>query len=606
MHILHQTDFDYFKMTTSFDLLHKSIKAADLKISLFEQRTLLNVVSCGRLSHPFSWMSYIPCCTASVYIQNGIGYALYLVMIIVLLILLDAVEGLSITPPMRVAHNIFVALVLTSVLLGCNAFVFKEAFVSFEFHYKIINLIIALIAFHIEINWHIPNSSDGAETLLIISGVIKIIHCSEMMAIISLSDGYYMNRIVKIAGIVTGIIYLVLSYYRQLLSKSADNEADSHHQIGDLFGHRFHWSTIGTTCMTSAIIFLVMQSWKTITKPNKLVFIPTFISFSFIDSPNDDRNHITDDITDAYVGLDLDSVSNHFAEEKSIDIAEDHGGNGDGNNDNYSCECAIDRNYTLKSLLLRKLRTLTRCPWCHNCLKRTNQCLFSNWTFAIFVSYFIAFVLLLYCVNTSINAILQITMLIIVDIAMMIILLRYNATIFYFIIWKSNYAFVFWWKVFDAVVLFTMFTIIDKTNDNFVWSFKESAPTMSQRYAIMCLNGIGILLFVISISANKAFVIISRANSDLMSKCQRLIAYLGIVGAISYFLRIGGIYFTHSNRDHGIRIFKHNISCRTLLIAKSADLCIFFISQLYSLGRHGFTGIEVTGYVTKKWISRSH
>ena len=60
---------------------------------------------------------------------------------------------------MQLAHNIIVAIVLTVVLPGGNVFVAKIAliFTSFDFLYKIVNLLIALITFHIQINWYISH-----------------------------------------------------------------------------------------------------------------------------------------------------------------------------------------------------------------------------------------------------------------------------------------------------------------------------------------------------------------------------------------------------------------------------------------------------------------
>ena len=43
------------------------------------------------------------------------------------------------------------------------------------------------------------------------------------------------------------------------------------------------------------------------------------------------------------------------------------------------------------------------------------------------------------------------------------------------------------------------------------------------------------------------------------------------------------------------------LSLNTLLIEKSIDLSIFFLSQLYTNIKYGSKGIAVTGYINKNW-----
>lgn len=195
-------------------------------------------------------------------------------------------------------------------------------------------------------------------------------------------------------------------------------------------------------------------------------------------------------------------------------------------------------------------------------------------------------------VNGQINGYVCIVLFIIQQMTVIVAMLGLNTQIFKFIAQKL----VFWWKLLNTCVVNICIAIISSHNHNDYWNLENT--TITQCYVIAILNGLVALTAVICISSIQAFI-----NSTKHAKIvSNLIILLPIVWSIGNFIS----YFTNQNNEYVINIsIGHEstikLSLRTVIMGKSIDLSIFFLSQLYTNTISGLKGIQVTGYVSKKW-----
>ena len=248
------------------------------------------------------------------------------------------------------------------------------------------------------------------------------------------------------------------------------------------------------------------------------------------------------------------------------------------NNDNYSCNCLLKLN------------------------KYINKYLFSKQFFWIGAAYVSIYLISRMIVSDRIHGVLYIILLCLVLFVMIIMFLSFNLQIFTFI---SN-TLIFWWKFFDACVMFFCGEYIDYSNKNYIFSLEYA--TLTQAYIVAIVSGVTTVFTVIIVSSMNAFVIFD--NNVQKSRISKILSSLGIIMACLYTINYGLTYFEDPDSDFIINLNMNgsdvHVSARSITIEKSIDLTIFFISQLYYFIQFGFQGILLTGHIEKKWKKRKY
>ena len=250
-----------------------SLGETDLELVLFENDSLWNSISCGKFSQPLFWIP-IPCLQ-----NNNIRYCVYFVFLFTLEIMTSFTNSVMI----HLIAQICAISMFTMALLECNICIFKQSLVTFNVYYKTINILIALIAYQMDYGFFKEQfSSNGVynNSLVIcyLGAIFSVVKSTLNMFIISLSDGYCVHQNVRIFIIIIYAMYLCYFYYFVVYFRFTSLDV-----IGYVFGYSFHWQTIAISTMNSAIIFLLSQTFGAIIRPNKLLFMQTFIAFKKTD-----------------------------------------------------------------------------------------------------------------------------------------------------------------------------------------------------------------------------------------------------------------------------------------------------------------------------------
>ena len=536
----------------------ESIDDVGLEIELIEDETIWNE-NCVTLR----WLEHITN-------NNNIRYGLY----ILVLLIMTVIGNTTISPVICLAFKSIESLVLITLFLECNQFIFKQSLQTFDTYYKTINFGLGTVAFVIDFDFYrsgFPDNNSNDDALIVSGAIMTAVHNTLIMLMVSNVDGYCVHKYIRFGAICVVIIYSLVWYYAtQYFSYTSINA------IGYVFGYPFHWHTLGSSCMTSALFFLGYQGFLAITKPDKLVFIPTFIPFNVKESSinsniniNTNTNTPEDDI-----GIIINANRDNYNYNSNVNY---------NYNDNYddAISNASSIDYRVASLTIDRNNTcVSRCG-CHNNISR---CLGSSRTFKIIIIYGILYIISVPFPNTPIIYMISV---ILIPICAIIPIFTFNLTVLKFIL----RTFVFWWKIGDVIVYWIMYEIEFKHN-------KSEASSKKEIIIDIVFEGLSLIIFVCVISSHKA--IVKKFRYKKFFFCAM------IVFAILYFLSfaIRGFVSTY-DRVININAFNSDyvyiISCRTLLIEKACDLSLFLFSQLVSVMRFGFDGIQVTGYVTKKW-----
>lgn len=236
-----------------------------LEIELDERKTICNILCGGKFSYPFDWIRQLT--------SNNFRYCVYLSLLATTQIvqyLANGVYALSIT--LAICTTELVVLII--ILFECNLFIFQQSLKTFGVYCKTVNILIAMIAYHIDYNFFDTYYDFDNLPLLYLIGIVAIFKNTLAMFIISIIDGYCVDKRVCIFVISIYLLYFCYTYYYVI-----NFECASLDKVGSIFNCSFHWHTIATTCMNSAIIFLLSQVYSHIRKPSKLVFIPSLIVF---------------------------------------------------------------------------------------------------------------------------------------------------------------------------------------------------------------------------------------------------------------------------------------------------------------------------------------
>ena len=548
--------------------MRRSLNETDLEIILDEKRTILYKITDGRYTYAFGTNSFLR--------NNTKRYIFY----VVTLLILQGILLFATTVASEIIFSCLELIVFVVSLLECNFVIFKQSLKTFSIYYKTINILIALIAYNIDYDYFKDRYSDNPSLSLIkIAAIVSISKTLLLIFIVSVLDGYCIHKLVRIAAIVISVVYLVYYYYFLVYI-----QFESFQAIGYIFGHEFHWHTLATTCMASALIFLLTQCWNIIRKPSKLSIIPTLILFktrhynfnavgSDLDETESESNEI--EVVSNRVETDLDSsarVSDIFIDWGNIDSIYQIYINPKQTIYNYVCRCSK----TQKSM---------------------QSCLFSTQTFFICAVYAISYVIFTVAIDFEIDGNIFLFLMFCLEISILLPALSLNVQIFKFAASK----FVFWWKTLDAFIFYIAYQIIEYTSHSYEWSMKYTS-SKAQCWIIAIVGFITIMSAVMAISSAQAFIYSLRFKM--------LVSNLLILSAIIYFLYHSVTYFV-SNDDYIINVNLFNInkndkfviglSCRTLVVDKSIDCSIFFLSQLYTNVRIGFKGIQVTGFVERRW-----
>lgn len=235
-----------------------------------------------------------------------------------------------------------------------------------------------------------------------------------------------------------------------------------------------------------------------------------------------------------------------------------------------------------------------------NCIcddsSKIKKLLFSQKMLLIMIIFTIGKFFVKIVVSFEVNVYLYVFLASLQQIVTMTMLLCINIEIFKFI---SN-TFTFWWKLIDSCVWMLCAETIDYTHKLLYWGFNNSKYDSTLKYFIAIIESMQLIEYTFLISSIQSFVIQSIKYETLVSN---LIIMVGVVAAL--FSAI--LHFTTPNDDYIIHIQTSNdnnlyLSCRTILIEKTIDLSIFYLSQIYGNIAFGTRSFPLVGHITKKWI----
>lgn len=545
--------------------------ATNLEIVLTDEHTLLHWLSGGRYS-------YIVCCFDFLNNKN-IRYSIYLFLITICSII-TVVESHG-----RVIIVVeSVKLVLNTIIcLRCNLFVFKQSLLTFNTYYKCINLLIALIAYHIDYNFYQSSySNDTSFNLILIISFISMTNMFLSMLIVSNIDGYNANP--YILAIVICLLFFYLFFKMYIFSHIY---YESKNALGNIFGYTFHWNTIATSCMTSSLVFLALQAFYTIKYPLKLIMVATFIQFKY---DFNDKNWQSKDL---YRKTSLDLNDPRFNNQVTIDA---------------SFILKIDQSHHAQHGTDPRLYSLTVNYYdniIYNCCNNNDnnnnkiiqKALSSGKTLAMcaIIGCICAVIDICFSVNHS-NEYFKLALRIVIVICLLVPMLSLNVQISKFILCK----FVFWWRILDALIFTIGIQMYYYKNNMFNFDEKFS---IAFSYVGVFINVLLMVCFVSFVTMMKAFVKkwkyrITLANTILALSIWYFtyLSFQIFVDKPDLFSMIILSFHVTQNKQ-----LTYSISTQTLIIAKTLDLSLFLSGHLVNILRFGFDGIILTGYVSKKW-----
>lgn len=111
-----------------------TVLVTDLKIKLDEDDGLLHRLSCCQISYPF---------------ECHHRFVLYLIIYLISDIILSLTNSVQCCLIVSILHLIL----CINIFMECNFYIFKQSLKTFAVYYKCVNILIAMIAYHIDYNW---------------------------------------------------------------------------------------------------------------------------------------------------------------------------------------------------------------------------------------------------------------------------------------------------------------------------------------------------------------------------------------------------------------------------------------------------------------------
>ena len=548
------------------------LSGKDLTLALYDRDTILRRLTCGKVYHVFGSLRI---CSN----YNVIATSYFI------LILAGAILSYFATSvKLQIVANVIGILFLSMFILECNFKIMKEAIVTFDVYYKTVNLCIAMFGYHIDSNFYqsyYNNNIKDYNTLCMVCSGLSIIANSMIIFSVSILDGYNINKYIKLITIILAFLHFLIGYFIESYYSGESTDA-----IGYLFGYPFHWRTLANSTMTSALVFLIRQIVMIINNPDTLIFIPTFVPFQTINALltlnynynnsnyiNNNNNTIESQTLTSYADSHKTNLV-ALSQSVSIDINPQETiftrifvSNNNDNNDNNECGKKIAR------------------------IIGSTYVLYPSMFYTIFYS--IIFII----TRGNFNGLIGIILYILFTISCWMGILNFN----WFVTKYILSTFVIWWKIQDAVIYIICYQLIDYYNNISWWELKYNT-TITQCWIIIIISAINVITAVFGIGTSKAYITFK------FNKRYHWIANGFIIAGILHFIQTAFEYFISQNIDYYILISKKysfSLSCRTITIEKSIDICFFFILQLYTNIKYGLNGIAVTGFVKQKWKQES-
>ena len=230
----------------------------NISFELDEDDTLCHKVSCYRCS------SCSSICFDKYNINNNIRFGLYCIFLALVQIIQVSTRSIDLLFWTNIIHLIF----LSNIVLECNQFILHEAVKTFNVYYSIVNVIISIIAFEIDSGyWQIYNSYVMGDAVATIDDILLIF-------IVCITDGYNVDKYLKSIFCSIVLFHYVYFHWYQAIETSI-----SLHETATLFGKSLHWHTVGLATTINVCIFVLTQIYSIVQYGNKLILVPTFVSF---------------------------------------------------------------------------------------------------------------------------------------------------------------------------------------------------------------------------------------------------------------------------------------------------------------------------------------
>ena len=536
--------------------MKKILQESNLEIILDEKETILYKITNGRYTLPLGVHSFFG--------NNNKRFISYCVI----LLILQGIVTFNTIVTVEIALGASQLIILTLGFLECNWVIFKQSLLTFTIYYKTINVVISMIAYNIDYKSFAEGYSNNASPSLVkIAAIMFVLKAFLLVFIISVLDGYCLHKFVRISLIVITLLYLVIRYY---ILEYIYKKFESMQAIGEIFGHDFHWHTLATSCMTNTFIFLLAQCWNIIRNPSKLNIIPALIVFK------------RKSIEQGSINTDLDCVR--------ISVMNGYDSDDDDLQDSIY-QIYVNPNRTIFDYI---------CNCCSAQEKSSRQiksCLHSSQLFWVCGIYGTFYLICTRATHYAIDGNILLIMRICLQLVLLVFVLGLNVQVVKFV----TSGFVFWWQILDALVWDIAIEMIDYTSDSNSWN-RKYVSSKAQAWATATISCVVVLTVVMVISALQALILQDLGRSTLQYK--KFILNLLVLCPIIYFLSDAvGCFLSRDDYIIDINVLHVSVklSCSTLVIEKSVDCSIFFLSQLYTTVRTGFDGIQVTGFVQRKW-----
>ena len=335
--------------------------------------------------------------------------------------------------------------------------------------------------------------------------------------------------------------------------------------------------------MFSVEIFVIRQLYFVVTKPDRLILIPTFVKFRVISSDSNYSNS----------NFNLNSNSNNNNNNNNNHVTIDNLNSNTMSQKKNDFFVEINRHGTSLYRLLTKINQSDQCT-CLCCQMNINININALKISKLFDSYcvwiFIFVFLILYFIIVSITDYeiagwLHLSMLVIATCMLIIVNLNIN----YLIVTYSLRSFVFWWKLQNCIILMLLEIAIDYENK--VGKFSLQNNSLSEAYAMSVCNVIAPTL---------SFAGISMVFGTFVNiRLKILFIFLAMVYWAHGIVRI---FIVDDENDVNISIVEgYSVSCKSTILAKTFDIILWYFVQLVDQIRFN-NGICVSGKVKRKWI----
>ena len=515
--------------------------------------------------------------------------------------------------------NIIVFLTLLVIVFDCNYIIFFQSLKSYTIYYKTINIGIAVIALCIDSDFAGKYFPHNHKTIRIIWGITFILCHVLALFVMSLSDGYYVNKKVRLIAVLIALVYFIYLYFITYFGilRSYDNTLHITQKI------TLNWHSIALSTMSNVLVFAMLQTWYVLTKPNKVVNMPLYVkiievdqlSLSVVEHNSSNETTTKEETSTQSLQMHLIQHNDDVIDTEGFDVSDDH----DIGDSNTSFGLDVDyldydddllqlsrksqillqhfhRQLKIKIdtrlTLLNKIILYSTCICCKTYIdpRSFKSKLILLFCFVVLAGYTVNMTFL----STELKSFSSdICFGIIANVCLIWILLNLN-----FMILKNTIrTFVFWWKMQDCFVLIFLTVVINFHNGLFIWSDVDDInDTTSDTYIGACwITLFGALAAVFGFAIT--FLINGFVNVNVV-----LVGFF-IVIAMVYDFMDGWTYFLDDKHDvvwkinHG----KIELSSRSLLVAKSVDIFVFLFLQLMQHIQY-HSVIRVSTKVNKHWV----